>query len=97
MKKQKKARNNPVPTIDVRCRFHPGRGFSQTHEPLGGCCRQNSIEDGLQVPLCIDCHNEVTFNPKGEKALQLKREMQMKYEETHTREEYLRRYMKSYL
>lgn len=62
--------------------------------------RDNSEEDGLKVPLCYECHegtNGVHGKNGRELDLYLKRLGQEKYEETHTREEFIERYGKSFL
>ena len=59
--------------------------------------RKHSEEDGLWVWLCADHHRgdiSVHFNRNMD--LKLKRYAQAKYEESHTREEFVGRYGKSY-
>ena len=95
--RKKRAKNNPVPTIHDSCRYH-GTPYAQTHEVYGGAGRrQLSIQYGLQVKLCDSCHREVTYNPKGQKAMELKTEYQKKFEQNHTRDEFIRIFGKSYL
>lgn len=95
--KKKRPLNNPVPTINDRCRYC-GTPYAQTHEVFGGSGRrQISIKYKMQVKLCYMCHLEVTLNPKGKKATELKIEFQKKFEETHSREEFIRLFGKSYL
>ena len=53
--------------------------------------RKRSIKNGLVVPLCRKCHE----NDEILKFLQ--RFMQLEYEETHTREEFIKLIGKSYL
>lgn len=61
------------------------------HEVYGGSNRKRSIENGLVVPLCRKCHQD-------EEILQfLKRFVQLEYEETHTRDEFITLIGKSYL
>ena len=61
--------------------------------------REHCDEDGLWVWVCPDHHrlsaNSFHFNRSMD--LKLKRYAQRKYEETHTREEFIERYGKSYL
>lgn len=95
--KKKHAQNNPVPTINDRCRYD-GTPYAQTHEVYGGSGRrQLSIQYGMQVKLCDRCHKEVTYNPKGHKSVALKQEFQIKFEENHTRDEFRKIFGKSYL
>ena len=61
------------------------------HEIYGGSNRKRSIKNGLVVPLCRKCHE----NDEILKFLQ--RFMQLEYEETHTREEFIKLIGKSYL
>ena len=61
------------------------------HETYGGSNRKRSIENGFVVPLCRKCHQD-------DKILKfLQRFIQLEYEETHTREEFIKLIGKSYL
>lgn len=61
------------------------------HEVYEGKNRQNSIKHGFCIGLCNKHHNmsdySVHFN--RQLALKIKKEMQMKYEETHSREDFM--------
>lgn len=61
------------------------------HEVYGGSNRKRSIENGLVVPLCRKCHTDYTI------LNWLKKFVQLEYEETHTREEFIKIIGKSYL
>ena len=61
------------------------------HETYGGSNRKRSIENGFVVPLCRKCHQD------DEILKFLQRFMQLEYEETHTREEFIKLIGKSYL
>lgn len=64
---------------------------------FGNPNRKHSEEDGLWVFLCDEHHRgnvSVHFNRNMD--LKLKQYAQYKYEETHTREEFIQRYGKSY-
>ena len=61
------------------------------HEIYGGSNRKRSIKNGLVVPLCRKCHQD------NEILKFLQRFMQLEYEETHTREEFIKLIGKSYL
>ncbi|MCX7772094.1 MAG: hypothetical protein N2376_03160 [Clostridia bacterium] len=96
-RKQKKALNNPVPTINDLCRYH-GTPFASTHEVFGGKNRQLSIRLKMQVKLCVEiCHAEVTNNPKGKLATELRKEYQARFEETHSRDEFIKLFGQNYL
>lgn len=61
------------------------------HEVYGGSNRQRSIRHKFVKLICPKCHkNEEIIN-------QLRINMQKKYEETHTREEFIKLIGKSYL
>ena len=66
---------------------------------FGSANRKKSIEHGFCVPLKAELHNMssngVHFN--HELDLRLKRECQAKFEETHTREEFIRIIGRNYL
>lgn len=72
-----------------------------THEVFYGTAnRKKSIEDGMQVRLCGMHHNlsEKGVHQNRELDLKLKRKAQARWEELYgTREEFIRRYGKSYL
>ena len=76
----------------LRCKTH-------RHHIFDGPNRRLSEEDGLVVHLCPSCHNmgpvNVHNNIKIRRILQAKG--QMWYEETHTREEFMKRYGRNYL
>lgn len=61
------------------------------HEVYGGKNRKISIENGLVVPLCRQCHIDY------EVLKWLKKFVQLEYEETHSREEFINLIGKSYL
>lgn len=69
------------------------------HHIFGGANRQISEENGFKVYLRADYHNMsdygVHFNKKLDKAL--KRACQAKFEETHTREEWMCLIHRNYL
>lgn len=70
------------------------------HHIIFGKNRKKCDEDKLMIYLCKD-HHEGTYGVHGKKGhnldLELKRMAQRKYEETHTRDEFIKRYKKSYL
>lgn len=74
-------------------------GLELHHIFPGWANRRLSDEDKLYVYLCHNHHNEppngVHFNK--DMMLFLKQYGQRKYEETHTREEFMERYGKNYL
>lgn len=69
------------------------------HHVFGGPNRSNSEDDGLWVYLCAKHHNMsddgVHFNKDLGDAI--KRLAQMRYEQEHTRGEFMARYGKNYL
>ena len=75
------------------------QGTEEHHVFFGVKNKQLADEDGLTVHLCPECHREgkeaVHKNHLAD--MYLKVIAQAKYEETHTRDEFIRRYGKSYL
>lgn len=69
------------------------------HEVYEGRNRQNSIKNGFCIGLCNEHHNMSNYSVHFNKDLQLKvkRDMQKKYEETHTREEFMNIIGRNYL
>lgn len=74
------------------CNSPEGRvGKMDLHEVYGGANRIRSIKNGLVVPLCRTCHsNEMIIQD-------LKKWCQRKYEQEHTREEFISLIGKSYI
>jgi hypothetical protein len=96
-KKQRRAKHNPPPTVEDYCTVC-GKPYAALHEIFGGKNRQLSIKYGLQVRLCYE-HHQGRYGPHHNKVIndKLKREGQMKFEETHSREDFRRIFGKSYL
>lgn len=66
------------------------------HEPIhGNGKRQLSIDHGLTIPVCELCHD--MFHKKPETNEPYKREMQERFEETGTREEFRKIFTNNYL
>jgi hypothetical protein len=61
------------------------------HEVYGGSNRKRSIKNKFVKLLCRDCHENQDILNK------IKKEMQIEYEKTHTREEFIKLIGKSYL
>lgn len=68
------------------------------HHCLTGCRRKTADKNGLTVWLCAEHHTgDNGVHNDNRKILALKRIAQRKYEETHSREEFIRVFNKSYL
>jgi hypothetical protein len=100
-KKQRRAVNNPLPTIDDICEVC-GKPYAHNHEIFfGRGKRQLSIKYKLQKRLCYE-HHEKPYgdNPHYNKAIddEYKREGQRKFEAIHgSREDFIRLFGKNYL
>lgn len=89
--------SNPTPTIDDLCE-DCGAPHAQLHEVYAGIGRRNlSIKYGLQRRLCDRCHRFITSAAGGGRDAELKRSYQARFEETHTREEFIRLFGRNYL
>lgn len=66
----------------------------EVHHIFNGPWRKIAEEDGLTCYLCRDCHRRV--HEEAEVRLRLKEVGQFIYEQSHTREEFVRRYGKNY-
>lgn len=73
------------------------RPASDLHHIFGGRNRQTSDRLGLTVHLCREHHREVHDNPNHGLDAILKKEAQAEFEKTHTREEFIRVFGKSYI
>lgn len=74
-------------------------GLHKHHIYFGNPNRRISEENGFWVWLRWDWHNGESYGVHQDRRLdlQLKRECQEKYEETHTREDFMRLIGRSYL
>lgn len=84
---------------DDRCYLCQMAVGTQDHHIFGAANRKHSEEDGLKVRVCAKCHDKIHFSPKdgGKTNLELHKAGQAKYEETHSREEFMKRYGRNYL
>lgn len=86
-------------TDDLEHCIVTGRQPVHVHHIFFGKNRKISEEDGFVIPLVIELHtgsNEaIHFNKEFD--LEWKRKAQRYYERTHSREEFIKRYGKSYL
>ena len=84
--------------MDDQCFFCHSHTWLEVHHVFGGAYRKKSEKYGFKVTLCHYCHNEppdgVHFNK--DRRNYLKRIYQAKFEETHTREEFIAEFGKSY-
>lgn len=94
----RRAKNNPRPTLDDCC-IVCGKVGAELHEIFHGPNRQNSIRYKMQVRLCEEHHRTGKRAVHNDKAfdLQLKRQYQAIFEETHTREEFASIFGRNYL
>ena len=74
-----------------------GRDRVHFHHVFGKYNRDKATEDGLFVPVCLECHIKIHSERSQQLMYNLHRQGQMKYEETHTREEWFKRYGRNYL
>ncbi len=80
------------------CYFCGRTDWIEYHHVFGGANRKKSTKYGFIVPLCHWCHNEPGgVHHNREKSLILKREAQRKFEKTHSREEFMEIFGKSYI
>jgi len=66
------------------------------HEPIkGNPGKRISMKHDLQIAVCASCHNRLHREPELDKPYQI--EMQLKYMETHTLEEFKELFKTNYL
>lgn len=65
------------------------------HEIYPGAFRQRSIKYNMVIPLCASCHTQI--HKDYTLSLHWKRLCQQKFEESHTREEFIKIFRRSYL
>jgi hypothetical protein len=96
--KHKRAVNNSRPQVEKKCYITGATTGLHKHHIFGGANRKLSEQYGLYVYLIPEYHTGdkgVHFNREFD--LQLKREGQRKFEETHSREDFRRIFGKNYL
>lgn len=74
-----------------------GRDHADLHHIFGGRNRQMSDRLGLTVYLCREHHMAVHANPNHGLDAILKKTAQEEYEKTHTRQEFIKTFGKSYI
>lgn len=84
---------------EKRCFFCNSSQWLEEHHCFGGANRKLSEKYGLKVWLCHNHHNEPPFgvHHNAENMRKLRAAAQAKFEETHTREEFMRLFGKNYL
>lgn len=96
-KRQRRAKNNPVPTDHDKCVICDAP-YASLHEVFYGKNRQNSIKYKMQVRLCERHHTGpegVHHNPALDK--KFKRHYQKIFETAFGKEEFIRIFGKDYL
>lgn len=93
----KGAYKHSILTDDLEHCFFCGREPIQFHHIFGGSDRDKATEDDMVVPLCWNCHQKLHTEHSQRTRYKLMRAAQWAYEETHTRDEFRKRYGKSYL
>lgn len=85
-------------TKDLKHCFECGAPNAQIHHMMNGANKKKSEKYGLILPLCINHHTGAEgVHTKPEKMLSCRRMAQYKFEEEHTREEWIAEFGKSYL
>ena len=87
---------NSIITKDPAHCYLCGEPATQIHHVLfGSGKRKLADEDGLTVPLCMDCHAGVHKHYELQNFL--KQVGQMAFEKTRSRDEFMKRYGRNYL
>ena len=85
-------------TSDLEHCFVCGRPFPQIHHIMNASNKAKSEKYGLILPLCMNHHTGAEgVHTKPEKMLACKQMAQRKFEEDHTREDWILEFGKSYL
>ena len=87
-------------TDDLSVSYLSGRPAECIHHIYGGNGRRKISErEGFIIPLTHDEHNmtDTSIHFNKELDLKIKRECQRKYEETHSRDDFIRLINRSYL
>lgn len=86
-----------IMTDDLEHCYICGREAVQFHHVFGAYNRKKATEDGLFVPLCLDCHIKVHTEHSQKLNYMLKRNGQLAYEEICGHDSFTKRYGKNYL
>jgi 5-methylcytosine-specific restriction endonuclease McrA len=84
--------------VEGKCAICGRLGYMHIHHIFEGSLRKRSERYGMIVKLCPYCHigdNGVHLNEKKNRAL--KRAAQAKFEKTHSREDFIKLFGRSYL
>lgn len=97
-KKQRKAKNNPVPTDQDRCMIC-NQPYAELHEIFYGPLRQKSIKYKLQVRLCDKHHRNGSeaVHRNREFDIKLKRLGQLDFEVIYGHDEFMKQFGRNYL
>lgn len=77
------------------CAVCNGPSDNMHHLIFGRGLRKLADEDGLVIPLCIRCHNEIHSSTAASKLSRICG--QLAYEKTHSRQDFIKRYGRSYI
>lgn len=92
-KQAKKERNRySILTDNLDKCYICGSKKCDLHEIFGGCRRQKSIEHKLVIPICRNDHSNIKNFENW-----LHKTAKKKFEETHTREEFIKEFGKSFI
>ena len=85
-------------TDDLEHCFVCGRPFPQIHHMMNKCHKAKAEKYGLILPLCANHHTGAEgVHTKPERMLACRQMAQKKFEEEHTRDEWIKEFRKSYL
>lgn len=85
-------------TEDLNHCYVCGRPYPQIHHIMNSANKAKSEEYGLILPLCLNHHTGAEgVHTKPEKMLACRQMAQRKFEEEHSREEWISEFGKSYL
>lgn len=85
-------------TSDLNHCYVCGRPYPNLHHMMNGANKKKAEQYGLILPLCINHHTGAEgVHTKPEKMLACRQMAQRKFEEEHTRDEWIEQFGKSYL
>lgn len=85
-------------TTDLSHCFVCGRPYPQIHHMMNKFDKKKAEKYGLILPLCVNHHTGAEgVHTKPEKMLACRQMAQRKFEEEHSREEWLEEFGKNYL
>lgn len=92
-----KGYEHSIMTDDLETCYLCGRPAVQYHHIFGSYNRQKCTEDGIWIPVCLECHIKIHNERSQQLNYKLKQRGQDAYEQICGHDSFIKRYGKNYL